>query len=1794
MKINSLILLMIFLFSSILAFNITKTNDDFTNERISIPETSETHETPENPQGPEAPVASESINKKPLEWYYDNLSPDDRKKIRQAMDMAIPRDEIVNGIAGGWGVRETATLIGSQYSPAYDSSIQARDYAPWEALDLLEQVFGYRYNPNANDETRDPYFHMTLIAPISNLARTQWAALIARSFGQIGIDVDLKWWNWNIFMPRIFDDPTGIGFDYEHGGYDAFFVGYSSISTGGMNIDTKGIDYSDLFTSGDFAPDGENTAWINNTEVDDIWDRAINSTSMAERIQALMDFQAWFYDEVPKSVVFHSKDVYAMDSSLSGFDRLHGHNFQNWTLAQTDVTYVQPLNFSSFNPLFSLPASWDRDLSVSENVHGSLTKIRGEHNLTHPVGFLADSWTHSPDYLTWDVTLKQGVLWHDGTEVTAKDVVYTYKAIFNDTIGVDSYLRAVMTDIFGEASNIEQLSTYQVRFKLPDFHPFVESLGFGLTILQKAQMKLIPPSSWRDHGTNLGTEQLQGFGPYYFDGFDGTTVTLRKANTYNDLRMGHDPSATGGGIWWPNASISTAYIKVVSDPKDAFDNLKTGAYDVIDHLMEIEQHYTTIAASTWGKIVETPSWGWQELTYNQYSPIWGMNPEDPRVMYPDPLPEPVSNLEWYYDNLTPDDRKKVRQAMDMAIPREYIVEKVAGGYALKSATPIDEKYVGVYDSSIQAREIDLEQAKDLLQDVFGYRYITWETNGSEDTYFDMTLSAPISRSDRIRWAGLTALNFQQIGINVTLKLWDWGIGTDRIFTDPIDIGFDYNHGGMDAFYIGWTDNPDAVIPTYYSSDKWPPDDSHNYNWIVDANADDISDRAWSSVDIADRIQANKDFQNWYHEEVPRSTIIQLLDLWAMDPLLEGVDPLLGYNIQNWTIGTQTSAVIAQPYDYVNFNPVISDVGSDFYVLDNIFCSLSRRRGAYNITHTVPWLAESWTHSPNYLTWDVILRQGVKWSDGTEVTADDVLFTYQAAMDTDTISPYCRVLEEILGDASNIVKTGTYSVRFTLPQFHPDVETILFGLDLLQKAQMSVIPFADWHIDKTNTEYSPIGCGPYQFDSYDFMDTIVIKVNPYYDETKMGHNPTMLGGGNWLPNPTLTTVTYKIVNTAASAIAGLKDEDWDFIDRNIYIKDWVNEILPSWGKLVNYSTWGFQELGYNQFSPIWGMNPEDPRVMYPLDYPQPEFNLIDSSITPVSTGVFQVTTTIQNNGSPATLGTVPISWEQMYYEIPMVDGKGTLEESVVDLDLDGNGIKTDTFEVSWYRTETRPWDAMINGYIRAPSLCEGPPEDPWSHRTYYRHGEPKLFQLGSETHTLYCATNDYAAFGLGNAFISEFPSPNFYLWFNSTDVSATDIRINGFPVKVNYKWTGVESNLGWTPWTSKVYIIIPENPFEISTGESVIITYKLIGNWRTTPCELAHVVNWSPDNNIRLRWIPFGQELLVELPEFNLLDYSLTKISENVYKFIVNIQNTGAPAISGTLPISWEKTYYELSLVKGEGKLEESVLDLDLNGDGDKSDIFDISWFHNETRSWDALISGVHAYSIKEGSPEAPGRHRTYFLNNGKPKLFQLGSETHILYYADNDYAALGLNAVIKHHPSPNFELYFNTDSVSASNLSIDGMLAKENYTWSGYEQVIGEDLWFSNIYVVPNSLFEITTGQTISFSCLLKVEETVDCILGLIMNWSPEGNTRCIWTPIWEESIILEGPPVTTTTTTTTTTEIPTTVEPTTTEESTTTEEETSKTETPSIPSPGPGFEFPLIIIVFIGGILLKRRPYKK
>ncbi|MCK4848224.1 MAG: hypothetical protein KAT16_04295, partial [Candidatus Heimdallarchaeota archaeon] len=87
-------------------------------------------------------VLTTNSEKRDAVWYYDHLTAEDRLKIRAAFDMTIPRESIIDGILQGFGA-PLATPI-SEFMTGFNPAVVPREYNPVGALDLLEQVFGYR------------------------------------------------------------------------------------------------------------------------------------------------------------------------------------------------------------------------------------------------------------------------------------------------------------------------------------------------------------------------------------------------------------------------------------------------------------------------------------------------------------------------------------------------------------------------------------------------------------------------------------------------------------------------------------------------------------------------------------------------------------------------------------------------------------------------------------------------------------------------------------------------------------------------------------------------------------------------------------------------------------------------------------------------------------------------------------------------------------------------------------------------------------------------------------------------------------------------------------------------------------------------------------------------------------------------------------------------------------------------------------------------------------------------------------------------------------------------------------------------------------------------------------------------------------------------------------------------------------------------------------------------------------------------------------------------------------------
>jgi peptide/nickel transport system substrate-binding protein len=77
----------------------------------------------------------------------------------------------------------------------------------------------------------------------------------------------------------------------------------------------------------------------------------------------------------------------------------------------------------------------------------------------------------------------------------------------------------------------------------------------------------------------------------------------------------------------------------------------------------------------------------------------------------------------------------------------------------------------------------------------------------------------------------------------------------------------------------------------------------------------------------------------------------------------------------------------------------------------------------------PWLAESWDHNGNGTVWTFKLRKGVRFHDGSALTAKDVVYSFQRLIDPKTKSPAASLLSFL--DPAGIKAVNEHTVRFRL-------------------------------------------------------------------------------------------------------------------------------------------------------------------------------------------------------------------------------------------------------------------------------------------------------------------------------------------------------------------------------------------------------------------------------------------------------------------------------------------------------------------------------------------------------------------------------------------------------------------------------------------------------------------------------------------------------------------------------------------------------------------------------------------
>lgn len=381
---------------------------------------------------------------------------------------------------------------------------------------------------------------------------------------------------------------------------------------------------------------------------------------------------------------------------------------------------IDSFTWASYAEPYSLDYAYAFDYAdnqVLANVCESLMRLNPDFSLSPG---LAESVTH-PTPETWVYEIRDGVTFHDGTPLTAADVVASMSRILDPAVGSSWY------SVYQNVVSIEQTGDLQVTVTMngPDSQ-FNLGMGGSAGVIESAATLA---EKGADYGNSTGGVNCTG--PFSFKEWkSGESVTLERYDDY----------------WDPELKARSGEVKFLfmNDANARVNALKSGDVD-----------------GGWMIPADAVP---QLRTSDQGDMLFGLNTAVSNIV--------ISNMDGPLGDL------RVRQALLMALDREGIVDAALKGYGdVTDVMTTKSVWVGASDDALNAAfdditdyDYDIEAAKKLVEEA--------GATGAELTY----VTAPIS-SDFNVYAQATAAAATAIGLKVKIETVTPNAYT-ALFSDP--------------------------------------------------------------------------------------------------------------------------------------------------------------------------------------------------------------------------------------------------------------------------------------------------------------------------------------------------------------------------------------------------------------------------------------------------------------------------------------------------------------------------------------------------------------------------------------------------------------------------------------------------------------------------------------------------------------------------------------------------------------------------------------------------------------------------------------------------------------------------------------------------------------------------------------------------------------------------------------------------------------------------------------------------
>ena len=283
-----------------------------------------------------------------------------------------------------------------------------------------------------------------------------------------------------------------------------------------------------------------------------------------------------------------------------------------------------------------------------QNVYSKLTDMLPDGTFENQ---LAESIIPNKDATVWKITLRKGVKFHDGTELTADDVIYTFGRILDPSNGLK---QAAGNIDMVDPSGITKDGKYQLTVRLlKPWSDFRAAVGQRYVNIVKRGAT----GPWTVANAN-------GTGPFRLDGWTpGSEYRLVAHSAYFEAGK---PFLAG--------------VRMIAIP-DAVARVNALISKQVDAISDLPVTQAPLVRSAGAKVVVNPGGGWTPLVMNTT-----------KAPYNDP---------------------RVREAMKLLIDREKAVKVALGGFGTVG-NDLFARYDELYNSSIPQRTYDPAKAKQLL------------------------------------------------------------------------------------------------------------------------------------------------------------------------------------------------------------------------------------------------------------------------------------------------------------------------------------------------------------------------------------------------------------------------------------------------------------------------------------------------------------------------------------------------------------------------------------------------------------------------------------------------------------------------------------------------------------------------------------------------------------------------------------------------------------------------------------------------------------------------------------------------------------------------------------------------------------------------------------------------------------------------------------------------------------------------------------------------------------------------